>query len=244
MAHFSAVIIDDEEHGRSNLTHLLSDYCPQVRVCGMAQGVSDAIPLLRKHLPDVVFLDILMPGIDGFGLLEHFPDRPFKVIFVSASAEYGIQAIKAGAIEYLLKPVNPKELVMAVNKLDQQKNLFREPQASYSRISLSHSSGFSLESIDNIVRLEADDNYTRIFFANGKTSLVSRSLSEFERVLPQETFARIHKSILINLEYMQEFSHSDGGTVTMSDGHSTMVSKRKKNELLEKIGRIAITLKS
>jgi two-component system, LytTR family, response regulator len=246
MSHFSAVIIDDEEHGRNNLTHLLATYCPTVTVHGSASGVAEAIPLIRNFAPDVVFLDILMPGIDGFGLLEHFPERDFKVIFVSASAEFGIQALKAGAIEYLLKPVNPNELVMAVSKLENaSRNQLREPSApAYSRISLAHASGFSLESISNIVRLEADDNYTRLFFANGKSSLVSRSLSEFERVLPQDKFARIHKSILINLEYLEEFSHSDGGTVKMSDGHSTMVSKRKKNELLEKIGRIAITLKS
>jgi two-component system LytT family response regulator len=245
MGHFSAVIIDDEEHGRNNLTQLLALYCPHVRVSGTAASVTEGIPLIRSFSPDVIFLDILMPGIDGFGLLEHFPEKDFKVIFVSASSEYGIQALKAGAIEYLLKPVNPKELVIAVNKLEPPgKNQFREPAPSYSRISLAHASGFSLESISNIVRLEADDNYTRLFFANGKSSLVSRSLSEFERVLPSGLFARIHKSILINLEYLEEFSHSDGGTVKMSDGHSTLVSKRKKNELLEKISKIAITLKS
>lgn len=246
MAHFSAFLIDDEEHGRNNLTQLLSTYCPGIRICGTASSVSEAVPLIRKLRPEVIFLDILMPGIDGFGLLEHFPDRDFKVIFVSASAEYGIQALKAGALEYLLKPVNPSELVEAVNKADDAfRNELREPAPpSYSRISLSHATGFSLESISNIVRLEADDNYTRLFFANGKSSLVSRSLSEFERVLPSDLFARIHKSILINLEYLEEFSHSDGGTVKMSDGHSSMVSKRKKHELLQKIEKIAITLKS
>jgi two-component system, LytTR family, response regulator len=246
MATFSAILIDDEEHGRNNLTSLLQHYCPDIRIDGTFSNVTEAIPQIKMLRPDVVFLDILMPGIDGFGLLDQFPERDFQVIFVSASSEYGIQALRAGAMEYLLKPINPKELVMAVAKLHTgNRNQAREPEPpSYSRISLSSSTGFSLESISNIVRLEADDNYTRLFFVNGKSSLVSRSLGEFERVLPETLFARIHKSIIINLEYLAEFSHTDGGTVKMSDGHTSLVSKRKKTELLDKIGQIAITLKS
>ncbi|HEX5002123.1 MAG TPA: LytTR family DNA-binding domain-containing protein [Bacteroidia bacterium] len=246
MSSFSAIIIDDEEHGRNNLAYMLQQYCPQITVSAIASGVGTALPLIAQHRPDLVFLDILMPDTDGFGLLDHFRNKLFDVIFVSASSEYGIQALKAGAVEYLLKPVSPKELVLAVNKFEQlRKNYLREPDApSYSRISLAHATGFHLESLNNIVRLEADDNYTRLFFANGKSSLISKSLAEFERVLPDNLFARIHKSIIINLEYLEEFSHSDGGTVKMADGHTTLVSKRKKNELLEKVGNIAITLKS
>ena len=151
-----------------------------------------------------------MPVHNGFDLLDHFPDRKFAVIFVSASVEFGIQAVKAGVLDYVLKPIDIKELQLAVGKIahyfERNRTFAAGHQSKITKIALSHSNGFSMEEIENITRLQADDNYTRVYTVSGKQYLISRPLKDFERALPPGIFIRTHKSYMINIQHLKDFT--------------------------------------
>lgn len=244
MTVFKAIIVDDEKHGRDNLRTMLLNYCPIVQIVGEAGSVAEAQLLIQQQKPEVVFLDILMPQHNGFDLLDHFPNRKFAVIFVSASLDFGIQALKAGVLDYILKPISSKELMMATEKIPsyfekQRKN----GNETASKIALAHSNGFAIEEIANLVRLHADDNYTRVFTREGKQYLISKPLKDFERVLPSDMFLRTHKSFMINIHYLKEFSNEDGGLVTLTDGFRVPVSKRKNSVFFEALRKFSLMIK-
>jgi two-component system LytT family response regulator len=244
MTSFKAIIVDDEKHGRDNLRAMILNYCPTVKVTAEAGSVAEAQHLIQQHKPEVVFLDILMPQHNGFDLLDHFPNRKFAVIFVSASLDFGIQALKAGVLDYILKPISSKELMMATEKIPayfekQRKNV----SETASKIALAHSNGFAIEEISNLVRLHADDNYTRVFTKEGKQYLISKPLKDFERVLPADMFLRTHKSFMINIHYLKEFSNEDGGLVTLTDGFKIPVSKRKNSVFFEALRKFSLMIK-
>lgn len=244
MTSFKAIIVDDEKHGRDNLRAMISNYCPSVQVAGEAGSVAEAQQLIQQQKPDVVFLDILMPQHNGFDLLDHFPNRKFAVIFVSASLDFGIQALKAGVLDYILKPISSKELMMATDKIPAYfEKIRKNVNESASKIALAHSSGFAIEEISNLVRLHADDNYTRVFTKEGKQYLISKPLKDFERVLPADMFLRTHKSFMINIHYLKEFSNEDGGLVTLTDGFKIPVSKRKNSVFFEALRKFSLMIK-
>jgi two-component system, LytTR family, response regulator len=236
----SAIIIDDELHGRENLKKLIENYCPEVEVLGCADSVIKGKELVENNNPEVVFLDINMPVLNGFDFLEEFDERNFQVVFVSAHEEFGINAVKTGATDYLLKPINIKELKQSVKKLLLNKNKQKEikPVNSNDKIVIPSSHGFDVLTVDDIIRMEADGCYTKLFIKNGKDRLVSRTLKDFEETIPKESFFRIHKSHLINIKYIKDYSNLSGNYVTMTDGSKVELSRRRTPEFIQKVKSI------
>lgn len=233
----NAIIVDDELFGRENLKKIIENYCHEIDILGCADSVVSANDLVNIHKPDVVFLDINMPVLDGFDFLEEYDDRNFMVVFVSAHEEFGINAVKAGAVDYLLKPINIKELKQSVKKLLLIKNKKIKVETAHEadKLILPASHGFNVLIIDDIIRLEAEGCYTKIIFKDGKKSIVSRTLKDFENTVPKEKFFRIHKSHLINLKYIKDYSNINGNFVTMTDGSKVEISRRKAPEFIQKI---------
>jgi two-component system LytT family response regulator len=239
MVKLKALIVDDEEHGRENLINLLNDYCPEIEITGAAESAAKAKKLVYDKNPDVVFLDINMPVVDGFDFLESMPDKQFSVVFVTAHMEYGIRAVKAHAVDYLLKPVSIRELQQCVKTLVEMHSgtntsgANQDGSGNEDKIVLSHFQGFSVHNIDELIRLEADDNYTVVYLKDKKPVTISKTLKHFEDCCGN-SFFRIHKSHLINLKYLKEFSNLDGGFAIMADGSKLPVSRRKYSEFIEK----------
>jgi len=233
----SAIIVDDELFGRENLKVIIENYCPEIEILGCADSVVSAMEFVNIHKPDVVFLDINMPVLDGFDFLNEFEDRNFMVVFVSAHEEFGISAVKAGAVDYLLKPVNIKELKVTVKNMLSIKNkeIKTETVHETDKLILPASHGFDLLAFDDLIRLEADGCYTIIVVKGAKNKIISRTLKEFEDTLPKERFFRIHKSHLINLKYVKEYSNFSGNYVTMIDGSKVEISRRKAPEFIQRI---------
>jgi len=233
----TAIIVDDELHGRENLKLIIETYCPEIEIIGMADSVVKALLLVKIHKPQVVFLDINMPVLDGFDFLDEFEDRNFMVVFVSAHEEYGINAVKVGAADYLLKPINIKELKLTVKKLLFLKNKTNVPEIAMDRnkLVLPASHGFNVMKFDDLIRLEAEGCYTKVVIKDGKDTIISHTLKDFENTLPKELFFRIHKSHLINLKYIKEYSTHSGNFVTMTDGSKIEISRRKAPEFIQKI---------
>ena len=233
----SAIIVDDELHGRENLKKIIENYCPEIDILGCAESVVTAKELVNVHMPDVEFLDINMPVLDGFDFLDEYEDRKFMVVFVSAHEEFGINAVKVGATDYLLKPLNIKELKQTVKKLLVIKNreIKVETVHETDKLVLPASHGFDILEFDDVIRLEADGCYTQVVIKNGKNKIVSHTLKDFEDTLPKERFFRIHKSHLINLKYIKEYSNYSGNYVTMTDGSKVEISRRKAPEFIQKI---------
>lgn len=233
----TAIIVDDELHGRENLKMILETYCPEIEIMGLADSVVKAMELVNVLHPDAVFLDINMPVLDGFDFLEEYQERNFMVIFVSAHEEFGINAVKAGAVDYILKPINIKEMKQTVKKLISihKKEMKIESPANIDKLVIPSSHGFNVLDIDDIIRLEADGCYTTLVIKDLKNTIVSRTLKDFEDTLPKELFFRIHKSHLINLKYIKDYSNVSGSFVTMTDGSKIEISRRKAPDFYQKI---------
>jgi two-component system LytT family response regulator len=246
-----ALVVDDEKKARDILTGMLNAHCPQVNVIGQADSVSVAEELIRSTKPDLVFLDIEMPFGNGFDLLDRTRDLNFDVVFTTAFDHYAVKAIKFSAFDYLLKPIDVDELKIAVDRLIQNKkdqnsfygkieNLLSEIKINGKpkRIAIPSLEGISIVNIDEIIRCEADTNYTRIYLINGEAILVSKTLKEYEDMLTEYHFVRVHHHNLINLNHVQKYIKGEGGYAIMSDGSSVEVSRRKKTEFLEKLSNI------
>lgn len=236
----TAIIVDDELHGRENLKMIIENYCDEIEVLGSAESVKNAKKLVAIHNPDVVFLDINMPVLDGFDFLEDYDNPEFLTVFVSAHEEFGIKAVKAGAVDYLLKPINIKELKRTIKKLLAIKNkkVKVESAAESDKLMLPASHGFEVLLTDNIIRLEAEGCYTKVVLIDGKNKIISRTLKEFENTLSDKSFFRTHKSHIINLKHIKDYSKLSGGYATMIDGSKVEISRRKAPEFLQKIKTI------
>lgn len=232
----TAIIVDDELHGRENLKKIIETYCPEVRILECADSAISAKELVGIHHPDVVFLDINMPVLDGFDFLEEFDERDFLVVIVSAHEEFGINAVKAGATDYLLKPVNIKELKQTVKKLLQLKDKITpvEKVIGQNKLLVPTSHGFDVLEINNVVRLEAQGCYTKIVINGGKDKIVSRTLKDFGETLPKDLFFRIHKSHVVNLKFIKGYSKFDGYYAIMVDNSKIEISRRKVSEFLKR----------
>ena len=233
----TAILVDDELHGRENLRMIIENYCPEIEILGIADSAVQAKKLIAIHQPDVVFLDINMPVLDGFDFLDEYDDRNFMVVFVSAHEEYGISAVKAGAADYLLKPIDIRELKQTVKRLlfGKNKSIKVEASRETDKIVLPATHGFDLLVFDDLIRLEAEGCYTKIIVRDGKNKMISRTLKAFEDTLPKELFFRVHKSHLINLKYIKEYSNISGCYVIMTDGSRVEISRRKAPEFIQKI---------
>jgi len=241
------VIIDDEEESRNIIYNILTQYCNYVNIAGQADGVNKGKELILSAQPDIVFLDIQMADGTGFDLLEQLPKVEFRVIFVTAYDQYALKAIKYSALDYILKPIDPRQLLDAVNKFkvlesnfhimaEQIKTLFGF-KSGFEKIALPTSEGLRFVKVDNIIRCESDNNYTNFFLKTGEKILVTKTLKDFEETLSDSNFIRVHQSHLINLAYVERYIKGEGGSVVMSDGSEVEVSRRRKENFLDKMAR-------
>lgn len=239
-----SVIIDNEIKSRKTLSNFLLKYCKEVEIIGEADGVASGIDLIKTTNPELVFLDIEMTDGTGFKLLESIEDIQFSVIFVTAYSDYAVKAFKISAVDYLLKPINPKELMEAIEKYQKEtgfKGIHNKlevllgNQSTIKKIAFPTSDGIELVKIDEIMHCEADDNYTSIYLNNKKRILVSKTIKEYDTMLSDFGFFRIHQSHLVNLDYITKFNKNDGGYVILENGKKLPVSRRNKQEFLEKL---------
>lgn len=236
------VIIDDEEKSRITLNSFIDKYCPTLQIVGQADGVKTGVALIESTQPDVVFLDIEMNDGTGFDVIEQLPGSGFDLIFVTAYNQYALKAFRYSAIDYLLKPINPEELVQAVHKLsstDRIDQIEKKLEAlllnktNLQKVAFPSMEGVTLEEVKNIIYCQSDNCYTHVHLQNGNRLTVSKTLKEYDQMLSEEGFFRIHQKFLVNLDHLKNFSKSDGGFVTMSNGHELAVARRKKEELLQ-----------
>jgi two-component system LytT family response regulator len=246
-----ALLVDDEPNNLEILEYMLLHDCEDVIVAGKVNDASSARRWLDTNIADVLFLDINMPGESGFELLNSLPNQKFKIVFVTAYNEYAIQAIKASALDYLLKPVNIEELQNTVARLhrsikspfdgaENQKLIshFLETihhKSPPEKIALPHLGGISFIEVDDIVSLQADSNYTILHLITMQKMVISKTLKDFEDILDPSRFSRIHKSYIIHLKYIKEYSTTDGGMVKMADGNQWSISRRQLDVFLEKM---------
>lgn len=243
-----SILVDDEPKSRNNLRSLLQEYCPAVEITGEAGSAVEALKLVRQLQPDLLFLDIEMGAASGFDLLRSLNGtQTFEVIFVTAFDKYGIQAVKACAIDYLLKPINILELTSAVDKALQhigpkKENLRLKELVSNldrgddeQRIAIPLSDKVEFVNVHKIVRLQAEGNYTHIYLADGKKYLVSKTLKEYDELLERFNFLRTHQSHLINFKKIASYVKSEGGFIVMDDNSQIPVSRMKKDEIMKRI---------
>jgi two-component system, LytTR family, response regulator len=241
---YTAIIIEDEEPAIKMLTWLLATYCPNVEVLATAQNAMIGIEKINELKPQIVFLDIEMPMMNGFEMLSHFKGGlPFKVIFTTAYDQYAIQAIKFSALDYLMKPIDKDELMAAIQKLDEvpkanaeQVKLLNNIKTELSKIALGTLDGVEIIEIASIVHCKSDSNYTTIYFADKSKKIFTKTLKSIEELLVGHNFMRIHQSHLINLKYLSKYIKGDGGDVVMSTGETLAVARNKKQELTDYLG--------
>ncbi len=240
------VIIDDEPDCIQSLRRDLAECCPDVEVMAGCQGAKEGIKAINQYKPDVVFLDIDMPVINGFELLELLPEIDFEVVFTTAYDNFALKAFKISAVDYLLKPIDPENLVKAVQKVKRIRpnaptkgqidllieQLKHQGENTSQRIALPTAEGLTFIGLDEILYCESDGSYSILYFTNGSKLLISKSLRYLEDILCDFQFFRIHKSYIANLDYVSKYSRGSGGLLTMKNGATLQVSRTKKEELL------------
>ncbi|MGB4848818.1 MAG: LytTR family DNA-binding domain-containing protein [Saprospiraceae bacterium] len=241
----TAIIIDDESKGRNALKQKLKEYCPQVELLGEAENGGEGLRLIEQHNPVIVFLDIEMPMMNGFEMLQNLPAKNFHLIFTTAYDQYAIKAIKYAAFDYLLKPIDIEELQITIKKAEQQialnntaerletltHNLAGKHQLQ--KIAIPTMEGLLFFNLSDIVYLEAESNYTTLHFLNHPKLMASRTMRDFEELLPSDMFFRTHQSYIINLNFIKRYLKGDGGQIEMQNGHFVDVSRRKKEEFIK-----------
>jgi len=256
MKTYRAIIIDNERNIRESLAVMLAVDCPEIQVSGIAASASQGRELLQVEHIDFIFLDISMPEEDGFAFLRSIPKENYGIIFVTAYEEYALLALKASAIDYLLKPVNPLELREAVAKairfhelrksksevqtiyqqsLNDLHNHVHSENKLIEKITIAEQFGFRVVKVSDLMYLQADSNYTMLHLSGIERIMASRSLGEFEKILGTTQFFRIHKSTIINMNYLKGYSSYEGNYAEMTDGIKLAVSRRKLNEFREAI---------
>jgi|SRR5882724_3116011 len=246
----TAVIIDDEEHCIKTLAWTLDQYCSNdIKVIGRYANPEEGLAAIETSPPDLVFLDIEMPGLSGIELLDRLGMIRFEVIFTTAYDSYAIKAIKLNALDYLLKPIDKDELVEAVNRVKVKKQAINDAQESMkgksqeqrgiNKIALSTLAGLQFVYPDDIVRIEGESNYCNFFLKDKKKILLSKKLGDAESLLKDNhSFFRAHKSHIINLKYVDRYIRGEGGEIIMQDGTSITLSRSKKEEFLQFFSRM------
>jgi two-component system LytT family response regulator len=239
------VIIDDDPGSRKAIFNILTNYCKEVAVAGEAGDVASGYKIIKRLRPDAVFLDIEMPDGNGFDLLELFDTVDFHVIFITAHNQYAIKAFEYSAIDYILKPVDPEKLLKAIKKLknlspkknqsDERVRILLNNKNNVSKIALPTRNGYRFVKVKDIVRCEAENNYTHFYLQTNEKILVTRTLKDYENILQDNFFIRVHQSHLINVDYVEQYIKGDGGTAIMSDGSEVEISRRKKELFLSKM---------
>ncbi len=257
---YNAIIIDDELNLRQALSLMLSEYCPMINICGMAASAEEGRVLLRNHEIELIFLDIAMPREDGFDFIQSIEKDHYAIIFVTAYQQYALRALKANAIDYLLKPVNGFELQEAVNRAidyhelrqnrSEVKKIYNEslqnlgkqidePHKAINKITVSEQFGFRIVQVKDIMYLQADSNYTIIHLSGLDKIVATRTLGEFEKLLDNPMFYRIHKSSIINMHFLKAYSSYQGNFAELTDGTRLSISRRKLNEFKDLVRQLA-----
>lgn len=244
-------ILDDEENSINLLEWQLKHFCPEDDVVGTSRNPVTAISEIKNLSPDLLLLDIQMPHINGFEVLEQLGDKAPVIIFITAYDQYAIRAIRFSALDYLLKPIDSKDLTNAIAKAkerlqegnDQEKIVkLLESIASKNllpgKIAIPTSEGLKFVLVNDIIHCESDNNYTNIYLSQKKKVLASRTLKEFDEMLQTHSFVRIHQSHLINLQHLDEYIKTDGGSVRMADGSELPIARNRKEDFMERLGNI------
>ncbi|MCY1509674.1 Transcriptional regulatory protein BtsR [compost metagenome] len=245
----NAIIVDDEEFARSSLYFLLQENCENVQVTGIAKSVNEARNLLSQHPVDLIFLDIAMPGESGFELIPQARQANATLIFTTAYDQYALKAIKANAVDYLLKPIDIDELKEAVEKAvrhirlndndrnERLNNLAHDlaTRNPIQKITIPNGQGYRIINIDDITHIEADSNYSVFNLINEEKIAVSKVLKDYEEILPENRFVRIHKSSIVNLSHIKEYNTKNGLQVLLHNGNTIPVSRRRASDFFERI---------
>jgi two-component system, LytTR family, response regulator len=243
-----AIIIDDEPNAVGLLTLRLSQHCPQVTVVAACTNSQKGVEAILDHRPDVVFLDIEMPRMNGFQLLEAVSGTPFALVFVTAYDKFALKAFRYSAVDYLLKPIDVQELIQAVERVERARQtapeqidhlrgqLGQKTPTLPDRIALPYQNGVAFVQIKDILYCESDDSYTKFFLADGQHYLVARSMRDIQDLLEERDFLRVHRQYLINLNQIKKFVKGEGSYVVMANQQSIPVSRMQKDRLLERFG--------
>ena len=247
-----ALIIDDENHCCESLSWQLKKYCPEIEIAAVCNNADEGIRAISQHQPQLIFLDVEMPGQSGFEMLEHLKEIHFNIIFTTAFDRYALRAIKFGALDYLMKPIDKDELTASVDKhlkngehisLNQLTALLthtrRNNDYSFQKIALPTLHSFELVPLSEIVICESNSNYTSVRLSNGKNIVVSKTLKEIADLLNAPPFFRVHHSYLVNLQYAIRYIKGEGGNLVLSNEMSIPVSRNKKEELLSLITHLS-----
>jgi len=245
-----AILVDDEAANLENLKILLNKHCPNIKVVANASNIEEAFTQVNLHHPDLLFLDIQMGKTTGFDLLNLLTEKTFEVVFVTAYDNYGIQAVKFAALDYLLKPVDPEELKAAVEKAEirfrnkingEQLNFLlsqiKKSESGSPKIALPQQHEIRYVSVNDIVRCVADNTYTFFFLTNGDKILISKPLKEYSDLLKPHGFIRVHQSHLVNPKFVKSWLKEDGGTLLMNNGDKIPVSKPNREMVKEVLGK-------
>jgi len=243
-----SIIIDDEQHCVKALLSDLQQHCPSIEIADSCYSAKEGIMAIKKLDPDLVFLDVEMPWMNGFEMLEVLSAVNFSIIFTTAHDEFAAKAFRISAVDYLLKPIDANDLKAAVQKVEKKMeagsslnhitNLLRnirQPSAEQ-KIALPQREGYEFIDVSSIIYCQAEGAYTKVFIKDKKTMLISRTLGDVEELLPPEMFQRIHHSTLINVTYISQFLRTDGGYVVLNNGEKLSVSKAKKEMLMARLG--------
>lgn len=239
-----AIIIDDEKRARVSLSLLLQEYCPEVELVAECENLPEGVKAIRKFNPDLVLLDIEMPGHSGLELVDFFDEKEinFSIIFTTAYNEYAIQAFKLSALDYLLKPIIPEELINAISRMERQKSLQFKALAEniqnefFEKIAVPSGNTLILIKISDIVYIKGEGSYSEIYMQDKSKHMVSRNLKNFEEILLKDKrFLRTHKSYIVNFDEVVSFNKSDGGWLDMKNGNSIPISSEKSSLILERI---------
>lgn len=245
MERISTLIVDDEPGNRENIRRMMEKHCPHTHLLGECSSVQEAQVAVKQLKPDLILLDICLGDKTGFNLLEDLGNLSPEVIFITAYDEYAIQAIRFSALDYLLKPIDPQELICAVNKAtkvitNKQQNLRMQNllQNNYrfdkkKRLALSVADSIEFVEISDIIRCESDSNYTTFFFKEREKLIVSKTLKEYDELLTPYNFLRVHQSHLINLDEVKSFVKTDGGYIRMNDGTIISISRQRRTMVME-----------
>ena len=245
----TAILIEDDHNLRNGLKTLLEKTAPEIKIIGEADSVETGVAILLKTQPQVIFLDIHLGDGSGFDILEEVSKTGklnSQIVFITAHEQYAIKAFRFSALDFLLKPVDPEELQKVIGKIkavvgkndtvahiDLLLENIRKKVDNFKRIALSNADGMHLFDISDIIRCESEDNYTKFYIKNNKPILISKTLKDYEELLSEHGFERIHQSHLINLSYLKSYIKKDGGYVVMADNSNLPVSQRKKERLQE-----------
>ena len=247
MGQLKAILIDDELPSLQNLEQKILEFCPDIHIIASTQKPEEAIQLIEHYHPDVIFLDIEMPRMNGFKMLEEIKEKDFDIVFTTAYNLYAIDAVRISAFDYLVKPIAVKDLQNCVvrilkdqskqtpEKLDVLRQSFSDSRSQNDKIIISTNEGVEFIEINQIMRIESSSNYSKIHFKDGKSLLVTKLLKDFEEMLLPYHFYRIHNSHLINLSYIKKYIRGDGGQVIMQNDQVIDVARRKKEEFLKLI---------